>query len=263
MPSGPPVRGHATRRCPIRTAATFLFCALLCAEGLAAGKPAPNKASRPHAGDVRPAGRKKARRPASTKPTEPAETNQSGEATATQPSQAADDRQTVAIVLSRLGRTRRSQMSDRDVALKAALEFVRALGRADGQKAAGLLEVTGYQILPSGGEPPEEPGPRISPEAFATDVAARKPASFETLPADCFEAVRAKSLRPTFPVVAAWMLPADWAVILKPAPGRADWLQREACLVVRVRADKPTIQGGTALGALLGPLPREAGDSRP
>jgi hypothetical protein len=182
MPSGPPVRGHATRRCPIRTAATFLFCALLCAEGLAAGKPAPNKASRPHAGDVRPAGRKKARRPASTKPTEPAETTQSGEATATQPSQAADDRQTVAIVLSRLGRTRRSQMSDRDVALKAALEFVRALGRADGQKAAGLLEVTGYQILPSGGEPPEEPGPRISPEAFATDVAARKPASFETLP---------------------------------------------------------------------------------
>jgi hypothetical protein len=245
-------------------AGTLLLCVLLGGEAVAAANvPAPNKGARPPAGQVLPGGKKKSRRPSSKKPTESPQTEQPVETTTSQPAETADGRETIALVLSRLARTRRADMSDRDIALKAVLEFVRALGRADGQKASGLLEVTGYQIIPGVEELPDEPGPRISPEAFGAAVAARQPAPLETLPADCVEPVPAKSLRDSFPVVSAWMLPTDWAILLKPVPDRPDWVHDEACLVIRVRANKPTIQGGTALDTLLRTAPPESAEGKP
>lgn len=242
------MQAYLACRRPIRLAVTLLFCALLVGEAIAAPKePAAKKGGRPAAGQIRPGSKKKARRPSSRRPTETPTAAQPEDTATSQPAHTADGRETIAIVLSRLARTRRSDMSDQDIALKAGLDFVRALGRADGPKASGLLEVTGYQIIPGSDELPDEPGPRISPEAFAAGVAAGKPAPFETLPADCVEAVPAKALPPSFPAVAAWMLSTDWAIVLKPAPDRPDWVHREACLIIRVRANKPTIQGGTAL----------------
>lgn len=241
--------------------ATLVLCALIAAEATAAPKElAPKKDAHPPAGQVR-SGKKKGRRGSKKRAEKPSAEQE--DTAASQPAETDDGHETIAIVLSRLARTRRAKLSDRDIALKTGLEFVRALGRADGQKAAGLLEVTGYQTMPASGELPDEPGPRIGPEAFAADVTARKPAPFETLPADCVDAVGVKSLRPAFPAVAAWMLPSDWAVILKPVADRPEWVQQEACLVIRVRANKPTIQGGTALDAALGTAPAESPAAQP
>jgi hypothetical protein len=247
----------------IRALVIIAFCALLVFESTAAAaEPPPKKGARPPAGQIRPTGKKKARRPAAKKPSAGAEAEQSEDTASSQPT-TEDGGETIAIVLSRLARTRRSELSDRDIALKAGLEFVRAVGRADGQKAAGLLEVTGYQTIRIDDEVADEPGPRVAPQTLAADVSARRPATFETLPADCVELLAAKSARSAFPAVADWMLPTDWALILKPAPGRPDWVHREACLVIRVRGSRPTIQGGTALELLAGTALPEPTEPKP
>lgn len=249
-------------RHPIRLALMLLFCVLLAGEGAAApGDFAQKKGNRPPSGQIRRGGKKKPRR---SKPKKPAQKpdkdeSESEEAATSQPAEPEDGPESVATVLRRLGRMRRGEMSERDIALKAGLEFVRALCRADGEKASALLEVTGYQVIPGDGLG-DEPGPRITPEAFAAALAAGRAAAFETLPAECVEAAPPEALREKFPGISTWMLPTDWGIVLKPVAERNDWVQREACLVVRLRARKPTVQGGTALEPWLGILRAGSGE---
>ncbi len=239
--------------------ARLVFCAIF----VIATGPAPLAlAGRTPAGETRPQTKKKSDRK-SGKKRPPAATEQSDNVTTSQPADAADGSESVAAALGRLAHIRRSKMTDRDIALQTGLEFVRSLGRADGQKAAGLLEAIGYQTVPTASELPEEPGPPMPREAFATEVAGRKPAPFDTLPASCIELKDRKAARLAFPTIGTWMLPSDWAVVLNPVAERPDWVRRPACIVIRVRAGKPTIQGGDVLTAFSADAADAADSAKP
>lgn len=143
-----------------------------------------------------------------------------------------------------------AQRSDRETALAAALEFVIALGESNGLKAADKIDPVGYQDLPLGGDLPEEPGrPRAAGEIEKL-VAARRPVSLAELPTASFETLTREKVRQHFAAVALWMLPKDYAVLIRPVPDHPQWIHRECCLVLRVRATRATIVGGNLLAAL-------------
>ena len=141
-------------------------------------------------------------------------------------------------------------------ALLTTADFVLALGRADGARAAALVDAVGYQPLPLEGELPEKPDKPWLPAVLEKQLAARRPVEVERLTADDFTVLTRDGVRTRFAAVATWMLPEDRAVVCwPPATQRvAGWVQREACLVVRVRASRATIVGGSLL-ELLGGAP--------
>jgi hypothetical protein len=142
------------------------------------------------------------------------------------------------------------QRSGSETALAAVAEFVIAVGESNGLKAADKIDPVGYQDLPLSGELPEEPGrPRAAGEIEKL-FAGRPPVSLAGLPTTSFEVLTREKLRPRFTAVATWMLPKDYAVLIRPVPGWPEWVQRECCLVVRVRATRATIVGGNLLEAL-------------
>jgi hypothetical protein len=158
--------------------------------------------------------------------------------------------ETVAEALRRLGRARALDLSAQDIALRAVLEFTQALGRPDGVRAAGLVEAAGYQSLPFEGELPGRPAKPISRQTLQLAVGQLPPAKFQQLPVSAFEVRDRAGIRDLFPAVAQWMLPTDWAVLVRPVAGFENWVRREACVVVRLRARKPVIMGGNLLEAL-------------
>jgi len=158
--------------------------------------------------------------------------------------------ETVAEALRRLGRTRASELSAQEIALRAVLEFTQALGRPDGVRAAGLVEAAGYQALPLEGELPERPVKPISRQALQLAIGQLRTGKLQQLPVAAFEVRDRAGIRDLFPAVAQWMLPTDWAVLVRPVAGFENWVQREACLVVRLRARKPVIMGGNLLEVL-------------
>ncbi len=142
------------------------------------------------------------------------------------------------------------QRSAPETALAAALEFVMALGESNGLKAVDQIDPVGYQELPLSGDLPEEPArPRTAGEIEKL-VASRRPVPLGGLPTASFETLTRERVRPHFPAVATWMLPKDYAVLIRPVPDCPYWVQREACLVLRVRATRATIVGGNLLAAL-------------
>jgi len=132
----------------------------------------------------------------------------------------------------------------------AALEFVTAIGRADGRRAATLVEVVGYQPLPLSGDLPEPPAAVILPADVERAIASRPPVNADDWSVEHFEVVPRSRLRAMFPAVADWMLPHDRAVVVHPIPEAEGWVSQDACVVVRIRAGKTTIMGGNLLEAL-------------
>ncbi len=160
--------------------------------------------------------------------------------------------ETVAQARRRLARIRPEKRTSDDHALLTALDFALAIGQADGRRAAGLLEAVGYQPLPAVGDLPEPPPKPVPGSDVEKAIAARRPMKVEDLPIAQIEVYTRKRLRPVFPAVADWMLAQDRAVVFRPAgePPLSDWVTTEACLVVRIRADKATIAGGNLLQVL-------------
>ena len=160
--------------------------------------------------------------------------------------------ETVAAACARLARASAGDLSNRDIALHACLKLVGALGRADGPGAANLIDVVGYQALPLTGELPEAPAKPVPRADIRALVAARQPLPLDILPVGRFVTVDREATRELFPAVAEWMLPTDWAVVIHPGLADKHWLKGRCCLVVRLRARKPSILGGHLFEQLSG-----------
>ena len=247
MPESRPI-GTRTRR--LLAAAVAFSCALL-ADGALGPQPAVADYSAaalastraPKKGAARPRTRSRKPPPQSQPASQPAPAS----APAVPPGS-----ETVAQARRRLSRIRPDKRTSDDHALLTALDFALAIGQPDGRRAAGLLEAVGYQPLPAVGDLPEPPPKPVPSSDVEKAVTARRPVKLDDLPVTQIEVYTRKRLRPLFPAVADWMLAQDRAVIFRPAgdPPLADWVTTDACLVVRIRADKATIAGGNLLQVL-------------
>jgi hypothetical protein len=144
-------------------------------------------------------------------------------------------------------------LTDDEIALIAAFDLTIAIGRADGSRAEDLIDAVGYQPLPLKGELPEDPAKPTPRAKIVAYVQASPPSHLDELPAAGFRAVDQKALRALFPAAAEWMLPEDRAVVIEPAANQPNWVKQRCCLIVRLRARKPSIIGGNLLEALRGP----------
>jgi len=168
-------------------------------------------------------------------------------------------RETVAAAHGRLRQIPAKELSDEQIALKATLALALAIGRADGDGAAKLLDAVGYHALPLEGRLPEKPDKPLTADEFRQRIERLSPTRVASLPADTFEVLDRGALRKEFAAVAEWMLPQDRAVVIRPAnDADGGWVSRSCCVVVRLRARKPTIVGGNLLAALRQPTTREA-----
>lgn len=145
--------------------------------------------------------------------------------------------------LGALGRLSRNDRTPRSVAEQAGLEFCVAMAEADGKRIAPLLEVVGYQPLPLAGDLPDPPHRPIFPLDLAKRISARQKVNLRSAEAASFSLKNKREIQELFPAISQWMLDADWALICQPVSD-ADWPQGVRCLVIRVRALKPTIVGG-------------------
>jgi len=160
-------------------------------------------------------------------------------------------RETVAAAHIRLTRIPAKDLSQEQIALKTTLALALAIGKADGEGAVKLLDAVGYHALPLEGRLPEKPDKPLTVDEFRQCIERRDPTRVASLPADTFEVLDRVALRKEFAAVAEWMLPQDRAVVIRPAnDADSDWVTRSCCVVVRLRARKPTVLGGNLLAAL-------------
>ena len=160
--------------------------------------------------------------------------------------------ETVAAARQRLARLKPQARSAEDHALLVGLGFALAVGQANGPRAAAMIDAVGYEVLPLEGDLPEKPVKALLSDAVEQRITGRRPAAVDDLQRDRFQVFSRRRLQNEFPAVAAWMLPEDRAVVFRastdtPSTG---WLARDACIVVRIRADKATIVGGNLFEAL-------------
>ncbi len=168
-------------------------------------------------------------------------------------------RETVAAAHRRLTQIPAKELSREQIALKTTLTLALAIEKADGEGAAKLLDAVGYHALPLEGRLPEKPDKPLTPDEFRERIERLSPTRVDSFPADTFEVLDRVALRGEFGAVAEWMLPQDRAVVIRPArDADGGWVSRSCCLVVRLRARKPTIVGGNLLAALRQPTTREA-----
>ncbi len=161
--------------------------------------------------------------------------------------------ETIVAAQKRLTAIKPAKRSHNEHALLAALDFALAVGRVEGKRAATVIDAVGYQSLPLAGDLPEKPDKPLPRAAIEKSIGDRKPAEVDKLTLNEFEVVTRDHLRSRFPAIATWMLAEDRAVVLRPPPAGSPpthWLGREACIVVRIRAEKATIIGGNLLEAL-------------
>lgn len=186
-----------------------------------------------------------------------------------------------------LTRLKNRRLNEKEIALRAALEFMLAVGSADGEASARVVEAVGYQPLTLGDRLPNPPTPTITIETLRAQLTARKRLPIRDLPLASVEIVKADDLRERAPAISRWMLPDDWAIVIDPsqssgsasgpaatgadnpddanrrnanqhtsAPNQAgrttaaDLFTEPAILVMRVRAGRPTVMGGNFLSAL-------------
>lgn len=167
----------------------------------------------------------------------------------------AADGENLAQLHHRLTRARPDLQTPRELALKGALEFALALGNAEGERAAQVLDATGYLPLPLEGDLPETPPHTLSVANLITKVQKRKTHPIGALPADCVQCLDAAATRALFPAVGRWMLPDDRVIVFAPVDApNGDWITRRGCLVVRIRGTRPTVMGGNVLACLKHPL---------
>lgn len=174
---------------------------------------------------------------------------------ATQPS----GPETAAQTLRRLNGVRTSLLKDDQIAMRTALEFCIALGEGAGDRATRVLDATGYQPVPGEGEAhptpanenavPEPPRPRGAVD-IATQIGALPRIDLANASSDAFELTPRTKLMMSMPGAAAWMLPSDHAIVLRPTAFGGSWPKQPACLIVRVRGAKATVVGGNLLESL-------------
>jgi hypothetical protein len=163
-------------------------------------------------------------------------------------------RETVAAAHIRLTRIPATELSDEQIALKTTLALALAIGKADGDGAAKLLDAVGYHALPLEARLPEKPGKPLTADQFRECIERRGPTRVASLPADTFAVLDRVALRKEFAAVAEWMPPQDWAVVIRPASGAGTgWVSRSCCVVVRLRTRRPTVIGGSLLVVLQRP----------
>lgn len=165
----------------------------------------------------------------------------------------------------RLNRIPRTQRSVEEVAALAGIDFLLAVANADGARAASLIDVVGYQQLPEGDLLWEDPPRPIDPNLLAGRISSRERVAIGELPVETVE-IRPRINLGEFPAVALWMTAADRALIARASePAPPGWVAKDACLVIRVRADKATIMGGTFFDVLPAVVPPaiEAAPARP
>ena len=168
-------------------------------------------------------------------------------------------RETVAAAHGRLAQIPAKKLSRERIALKTTLALALAIGKADGEGAAKLLDAVGYHALPLEGRLPEKPDKPLTADEFRQRIERLSPTRVASLPADTFEVLDRVALRKEFAAVAEWMLPQDRAVVIRAAnEAGTGWVSRSCCVVVRLRARKPTVLGGNLLAALRQPTIREA-----
>lgn len=159
--------------------------------------------------------------------------------------------ETVNDALRRLRGLESKKASRKDLALRTGLEFCLALGEPKGTLAAELLDVVGYQVLPLEGELPEKPEKPLDRQTVTARVDARELARVGNVSVERFQLLDHTALRAFFPAVAKWMLPQDLALLVEPTSDETDnWVTRQCCLVLRLRARKVTVIGGNLFAAL-------------
>ncbi|TWT45806.1 hypothetical protein RAS1_22390 [Phycisphaerae bacterium RAS1] len=160
--------------------------------------------------------------------------------------------ETLQASLQRLKKARSAELSETDRALLVGLEFCLAIDAADGKRAAGLLDPSGYQALPSEGALPPQPAKPLFPPALAELVSKRAAGhAVATSAANAVRVIRQKELREHFPAMADWMLASeDYALLVDSGLGTSSWLARDACLVIRVRGSRAYVMGGNLLEAI-------------
>ena len=114
-----------------------------------------------------------------------------------------------------------------------------------------MLDATGYQTLPLAGELLEKPDKPLLATALERQIMGLPRAELARLTMDRVEIVPHEKLRDSFPAVAAWMLPQDFAVVFRTAPADqvSNWLMHDACLVVRVRGERADGAGRESLAS--------------
>jgi len=161
-------------------------------------------------------------------------------------------RETFAAARQRLARLKPRDRSPQQRALLAALDLALAVGQADPKSVGAVIDVVGYQALPLEGELPDRPGKPMSAASVARELDLLPRPDFDRLTVDRVEVLSRQELRIIFPAVATWMLPDDLAVVFRVplGPPVANWIAREACLVVRLRGERTTVLGGNLIEAL-------------
>ncbi len=151
-----------------------------------------------------------------------------------------------------LQRPRGERLADRDAALRTAIEFVIAVGNGDGGRAGKLIDTVGYQVLPRAGPLPERPSKPVPADAIRKWLEGRRRVNVSAMPATLLRLGGRELAREFFPPVATWMLPDDFIAVVLPDSGAQAWIAEPACVVVRVRAGRAVVLGGTLIEQLGG-----------
>jgi hypothetical protein len=160
--------------------------------------------------------------------------------------------ETVLAARQRLNRIKPHDRTPAERTLLTALDFALAVAQSDPKRAVAVVDATGYQTLPLAGDLPEKPAKPLLATALEHEIVGLPRADLGRLTMDRVEIVPHEKLRQSFPAVATWMLPQDFAVVFRAAPAdqASNWLARDACLVVRIRGERATVLGGSLLQAL-------------
>lgn len=148
-------------------------------------------------------------------------------------------------------RASRGERRPAEIALRAGIEFVLTVAEADGRRASEAVDVVGYQVLPLEGWLPENPDPPLTRAALAERVSRLNRVGIGAARGDVVEALDRRAARAEFPAPADWMLPDDVLVAVRPLDEVSRrFVRGPACVIVRVRAGRPSIVAGTLLDAL-------------
>jgi len=172
--------------------------------------------------------------------------------------------ETYAQTRQRLMRIAADRRTPEQIAMLTGLDFALALSQANGARAVAVVDATGYVTLPLIGPLPERPAKGLYPEVLEPQLSVRRPIKIDDLPSETLQVTTAEKLKDRAPAVATWMLTTnDRAVVfLPPEPRVPGWVQHEAYLVVRVRADHGTVVAGTLLASLNSASPAPDGEEK-
>lgn len=157
--------------------------------------------------------------------------------------------ESVEAALQRLNRIPIKKITREDAAWKAGLGFLAALSRGQIDVAAGLVDAAGFHPLPWSGELPENPEKPLAGKVLRERLerSARQPWTKVTM--NYLRLLPRKDANQFSSTIAMWMLSdSDLMLFYKPpAENVAAGFEQPGCVVVRMRAKRAAIVGGTVL----------------